>query len=173
MSVLLGLDLSLTASAALSCPADWDGRWHRLRPLVVGEPLHKGATEAERIGRCARIAARLAQFARVEGVTQAWLESYGYRQNLQAHSLGELGGLVRYALLESGIDVRVANMTSARKLMCGTIRRGTKPKEIVRATLRQAGAPVEITSDHNLCDAVVCVNWGLSEVGGWCFAQAA
>ena len=64
-------------------------------------------------------------------------------------------------------------MSSARKLMCGSTRRGDDKKAIVGDTLQQAGAPAELTSDHNLADAFVCLNFGLSELGGYCFAQAA
>lgn len=172
-TVILGLDLSTRAAAAVAVPSDWDGEWRRVASVVVGEPLHKGATEAERIGRSARIAARLAAFARAQGVTAAFIESYAYGQNTAAHTLGELGGLVRHALLESGVDVQVANMSSARRLMCGRIPRGSDPKAIVGATLRQAGAPAELLASADLCDAFVCLNFGMAELGGYCFAQAA
>ena len=66
-----------------------------------------------------------------------------------------------------------ARMSSARRSMGGTIRRGVDKKAMVGATLRQAGAPAEVTGDHNVCDAFVCANWGLSELGGFCFAQVA
>ena len=128
--------------------------------LVVGEPLHKGATESERIGRCARIAARLAALARAEGAASAFIESYAYGQRTAAHSLGELGGLVRHTLIETGVDVRVANISSARRLMCGRMPRGSDPKAIVGATLRLAGAPAELLASPNLCDAFVCLTGG-------------
>src|SRR5690606_36987286 len=109
--IILGLDLSTRAAAAVACPLDWDGDWRRLRTLVVGEPLRRDATEAERIGRCASIAARLAAFARSEGATVAFVESYAYGQATAAHTLGELGGIVRLRLMEEGLEVSVANMS--------------------------------------------------------------
>jgi hypothetical protein len=45
-TVLLGLDLSLTASAAVAVPLDWDGSWSRVSSLVVGEKLRKDASDA-------------------------------------------------------------------------------------------------------------------------------
>jgi hypothetical protein len=170
---LIGLDLSTRAAAAVACPLNWDGDWQRLRSTVVGEPLSRGASEVERIDRCVRIGVQLTRFAKECDVDAAFIEGYAYGQASAAHSLGELGGLVRLGLMRAGIGLYVANMGSARKLMCGTIKRGTDPKEVVKATLQRADAPTWLTESHDLCDAFVCVNWGLSELGGFCFCQAA
>lgn len=103
----------------------------------------------------------------------AFIESYAYGQATAAHTLGELGGIVRLRLMEEGLEVSVANMSSARKLMCGATRRGDDKKAIVSATLRQAGAPAELLASPDLCDAFVALNWGMAELGGYCWAVEA
>jgi hypothetical protein len=84
-----------------------------------------------------------------------------------AHSLGEVGGVVRLELVRAGLDIRTANMGSARKLLLGKVARADA-KMAVYAALRAAGAPFE-TADET--DAMCAANWGLSELGGFCFAQ--
>ena len=171
--MILGLDLSVRAAAAIAGPLSWDGDWTQLSTKIVGEPLRKGASERERIDRCVRLGVSLSAFAREHGVTDVYIEGYAYGQATAAHTLGELGGLVRLGLMRTGIDLHVANMSSSRKLMCGTIPRSADKKAVVQATLRRAGAPALILDSGDLCDAFVCLNWGMSELGGYCFAVAA
>jgi Holliday junction resolvasome RuvABC endonuclease subunit len=166
--IVLGLDLSLTAAAAVSVPCDWDGRWSRVRSVVVGERLRRDASDLERAKRTETIAARLVAFAQANGATVAYLESYGYAMRTSAHSLGEVGGVVRLELVRAGLDIRTANMGSARKLLLGKVPR-SDAKVAVYTALRAAGAPLE-TADET--DAMCAANWGLSELGGFCFAQA-
>jgi Holliday junction resolvasome RuvABC endonuclease subunit len=119
VTVLLGIDLGTRACAAVACPTDWDGQWDRVRSLVVGEPLRRDATDTERARRTETIATRLVAFAREHGATLAVIESYAYGMRTAAHTLGELGGVVRLELVRAGLDVRTVNMGSARKLLLG------------------------------------------------------
>lgn len=73
--VLLGLDLSVTAAAAVAVPLDWDGQWSRVRSVVVGERLRRDASDVERARRTETIAARLVAFAQSAGATMAYVES--------------------------------------------------------------------------------------------------
>jgi hypothetical protein len=164
---LLGLDLSVTAAAAVAVPCDWDGRWSRVRSIVVGERLRRNASDAERARRTETIASRLVAFARETGATRAWIESYGYSMRTSAHTLGEIGGVVRLELVRAGLEVRTANMGTARKLLLGKVPR-SDAKMAVYAALRAAGATFE-TADE--ADAFCAVNLGLSEAGGYCFVQ--
>jgi hypothetical protein len=167
MTVLLGLDLSVTAAAAVACPLDWGGDWRRVRSIVVGEKLRRDATDAERARRTENIAGRLVAFARSTSASQAWIESYGYAMRTSAHTLGELGGVVRLELLRAGVELHTANMGSARKLLLGKVPR-KEAKVAVYSTLRASGAPFE-TMDEG--DAFAALNLGLAEHGGYCFAQ--
>jgi hypothetical protein len=167
VTILLGLDLSLTAAAAVSCPLDWDGQWCRVHSVVIGEPLHRIATDAERARRTETIASRLVTFARAEGATVAFIEGYAYSLRTSAHTLGELGGVVRLELVRAGIEIRTANMSTARKLLLGKCPRKGANVAACEA-LTAAGGRFE-TLDES--DAMVAVNWGLAEWGGHCFCQ--
>ena len=167
MTVILGLDLSLTAAAAVAVPTDWDGDWNRVHSVVVGEKLRHDASDAERARRTETIASRLVAFAQAERATVAFIEGYAYSLRTSAHTLGELGGVVRLELIRAGIEIRTANMSTARKLLLGKC-----PKKGAKAAacdaLRAAGGLFE-TLDES--DAMVAVNFGLSELGGYCFCQ--
>lgn len=167
--MILGLDLSTRAAAAVAVPQDWDGRWSRIRSTVVGEPLQREATDEQRARRTETIAARLVAFACTQGVTSVWIEGYAFSQATAAHTLAEVGGVVRLELVRAGFEIRTANMSTARKLLLGKVpRKGAK--DAVVATLRAAGATFG-TADE--ADAYCCANLGLSELGGFFFGQVA
>jgi hypothetical protein len=169
VTTLLGIDLGTRACAAVACPTDWDGQWSRVRSIVVGEPLRRNATDTERARRTETIAARLVAFARETGASLALVESYAYGLRTAAHTLGELGGVVRLELVRAGLDVRTVNMGSARKLLLGKVPR-IGAKLAVFDALRAAGAPF-ICLDT--ADAFAAANLVLSDCGGYAFAQDA
>ena len=99
----------------------------------------------------------------------AFIEGYAFSLRTSAHSLGELGGVVRLELVRAGIEIRTANMSAARKLLLGKCpRKGAKVAAC--EALTAAGGRFD-TLDES--DAAVCVNWGLAELGGYCFCQVA
>lgn len=177
---LLGLDLSARAAAAVMVPLDWDGQWRRVKTLVVGEALGRDATDLARAQRCGFIAERIVEFARRHHVAQAWIEGYAFDQSTAAHTVAEVGGVVRLELVRAGIEIRTANMSTARKLLLGRLppRRTAaekaakvkKPsaKDVVVATLRQTGAAFQTTDEF---DGFVCANYGMSEAGGFFYGQ--
>ncbi len=152
-----GIDLGTRACAIVSCPTDWNGDWARVRSLVCGTPLKRDEY----------IADQLVKFAVENRIVRAWVESYGYSQNTAAHTLGELGGVVRLELLRAGVEIRTANMSTSRKLLLGKVPR-SDAGIAVYTTLRAAGAAFE-TADE--AAAFGCVNLGLSEAGHYSFAQ--
>lgn len=170
MTVLMGLDLSLTAAAAVVVPTTWDGCWGTVVPMVVNAPLGRDASDDERANRTGSVAARIVLFAQQWGVAEAWIEGYAFSMNTSAHSLGELGGVVRLELQRAGIHLHTANMGTARKLLLGKAPR--KGAKVAAANaLRAAGSPAW-TLDES--DAFVCANLGLSEhAGAFCFCMEA
>ncbi len=164
---LLGLDLSLRAAAAVAVPSDWDGDFRRVQSYIVGEPLSKQATDAERAQRTDRISKRIVMFAKQHGAQLAMIEGYAFGAKTGREALGELGGVVKLALVNAGLEIRTVPVASARKLLLGTVPR-SKPKDAVREALKAAGAPASWSADE--MDAFTVANWGLSEVGGYCFA---
>jgi len=168
MTVVLGLDLSLTAAAAVAVPLDYDGDFRRIVALVVGEKLRRDATDAERARRTETIAARLVRFALENRAAVAYVEGYAFSQRTAAHALAELGGVVRLELVRAGIDVQTANVGSARKLLLGKVPR-QDAKVAVAEAFRAAGAPLDWSLDET--DAMACANLGCSLLGGYCFAM--
>jgi Holliday junction resolvasome RuvABC endonuclease subunit len=59
--------------------------------------------------------------------------------------------------------LRAVTASQARRLLCGG---GNASKQAVQAALQAAGAPAELTSSLDLCDAMAVANWGLKELGG-------
>ena len=173
MATILGLDLSTRGTAAVAVPVSWDGEWRRVHTLKCGAALHRCSSDDERAARLAKIASQVVRFAQVQNVTEAWLESYAYSRQGAAHTLGELGGVVRVALAREGIALHTAQMGTARKLVLGHVPKGRDiVKALVKATWASAGFVLG-GIDDDLADAMTCANMGLAEAGGFCFCQAA
>jgi hypothetical protein len=165
---VVGLDLSARAAAMVAVPADWDGQWSRVATKVVGRSLPKTATSGERIERAASIGMEVARFCLRHRAKVAHIEGYAFALRTQAHTLGEIGGIVRYLLGINGIRHETVNMGTARKLLLGKLPRKWS-KTVVRGALVHAGAPMGWTLDE--CDAFVVANFALSDISGaYCFA---
>jgi hypothetical protein len=165
---LMGLDLSVTHAAAVVVPLGWDGDFRRVRTLVTGGSLPRGASDEQRARRCENIATALVAFARAHAVTEVWIEGYAFAQRTSAHTLAEVGGVVRLEFVRAGVQLHTANMGTARKLLLGKLpRKGAK--FAAHAALHAAGSPAWT---HDEADAFVCANLGLSEhAGAYCFAS--
>ena len=171
MTTILGLDLSTRGTAAVAVPLSWDGDWRGVHTFKCGAALTKAATDDERAARLAKIAKQVVRFATLQGATEAWLESYAFSRQ-GAHTAGELGGVVRVALADTGIALHTAQMSTARKLILGHVPRGRDAiKEAVKAVWAEAGFTAG-ANDDDLCDAMTCANMGLAEAGAYCFCQA-
>lgn len=169
MGVILGLDPSLTASGVVAVPLDWAGDFSQVESMVIGRKLTRTATEAERVDRLLHIAEGIVSFARKHRARSAWLESYAFSQAKAAHSLGELGGVLRVELHRAGIDLHVAPMGPARALLLGRVpRKGAKVA--CAEALKAAGADFPTLDEF---DAMVVANYGLSELGRLALVQAA
>lgn len=145
-----------------------------MRELVVGVKLAKDASDYDRASRCEQIAETLVDFARDYHVQEAWIEGYAYGMKTAAHTLGELGGVVRVELMRAGIDIHTANMGTARKLLLGHVPRGKgAAKQGVLRALLAAGMPLRGPKPVwlDLCDAFVAANLGMAQRDGFCFAQ--
>jgi hypothetical protein len=168
--VVLGLDLSLRATAMTAIPEAWaKGRrrfdWKLIRFGTIGGSLAKTSTIAEQIARAEQIAWTVAQFARDVGATDVFVEEYAFSQNQAgARLVAELGGIVKRKLVvELGHKAIAAVIaSSARKLAFGKIARGTDMKKLVASRLEAVGAPFENGDER---DAWVIANYGLTECG--------
>lgn len=173
MTTLVGLDLSLTATAMVAVPLDWDGEFRRVHSAVIGERLTKGASVAHHAARTQSLADRITGYCIGHRASVAYIESPAFNMRTSQHALGELHGVVKVTLLASGIDVRVAQVSSVRKFLLGRIPRGKgAAKAAVKAALVAAGAPEGWSLDE--FDAMAVVNWALSDhAGAFCLAQQA
>jgi Holliday junction resolvasome RuvABC endonuclease subunit len=163
MIVVGGFDLSLTSSGMVAVPEDWAGDWARIRTGRAGKKLTKAATPEEQIERLRSIRGRVQAFVKANHITVAVIEEYAFSATtIGAHSLGELGGVIKVELFDMGLAVHVVSPARARTLL------GKQPKRDRKAwaqgRLYAAGAPKAWSGDE--LDAFVLANHHLSETGG-------
>lgn len=165
----MGLDLSARAAAAVTVPIEWDGKWtDGVKSCVVdgGEIAH--GDDMARARRTIAIAERIVAFASEHGVTVAWIEGYAFSQSSAAHTIAEVGGVVRAELLRAGIEVRTAMMQSARKLLLGKVPRAARVarkngiKDLVADAFKAAGLEFGTLDEY---DAMAVLNWGQAQAG--------
>ena len=180
---VVGLDMSLTGTAAVAFPAGWDRATKDVRSMTVGTPLVK-ATGAQKIERIFNIVTAVVDFVRESGrpckvsggvsaMPAVFIEGYAYSaRSASVTQLAELGGAVRYALLRDlGIIAREVPASSARLYLLGKLPRGKgtqKPAAV--AGVRACGFEFGTVDEF---DAWVITNFGLAEVGGVGFSLAA
>lgn len=168
MSVVLGLDLSLTSagavilSQALAKPLSMTTGYALPKKGIKGqrkEPL----PERARLDRLIQIATHLVTFAKANGVTAGFVENYAFNRPYQAAHCGELGGVVKCQFFVNlGIVLQPVTVSSARKFMCGKIPASANKKTWVQKFL--ANRNIEFDSlDES--DAYVIANWGMNAVG--------
>jgi len=137
--VIVGaLDLSLRHTAAVVAPDDLFDREEPSRHAVflnVGQDVRKKVPESQRIERLKFIAAHVSEFSRVYKVEKWYVEGYSYGNGEQAHSLGELGGVVKVQLSLDGHYVTPIAVLSARSTMLGTLPKLTKEQKKIKENL--------------------------------------
>ena len=187
MKFALGFDLSLTAPAAVALPLDWrPGDWQRARSYLLKPQAPKTDDTRGQYVRYAEIADWaynvVDDCGAGDGDTYA-IEQYAFsRNNAQASRLMELGGVVRMRLFQEwALVATVVAASSARKLLLGKVPRSDQ-KIAVQVALYKAGAPLDPKLvegrvkrprhatpgkwEENVCDAFVCSNFLLAELGG-------
>ena len=168
---IVGIDPSLVRTAVVVLPSGWPWKWSEVDSELFGHSLPRGCSEVDRIQRCRSIAAGVVAWCLDRGATHAWIESYAYSRADQAHSLGELGGILRDRLIGAFIRIESAPISSARKLLLGKCpRTGAEAKTQVAAAVRAAGGPPWSLDES---DAFAVANWGTSQMGLVALAQVA
>ncbi len=159
---VLGLDLSLTCSAAVLIPKNWDHDFKSLITTTIGYPLKKDADEMLRLERLINIGDALAGFAFDNRVTHVFVEQYAFSSMAsQAHAIGELGGYVKTVFHKACLPVKTVVASQARKHLFGKIPR-QDAKLYVGQRLVQMGARFR-TNDEG--DAAVVANYGCHMLG--------
>jgi Holliday junction resolvasome RuvABC endonuclease subunit len=160
------LDLSLTSTGMVAAPVRWGRDWSKVAVHKAGRGCKKDAPEHERIVRVLDIRNQVLRFVIEQEVTVVVIEQYAFTSDHgHAHALGELGGAVKIALLERGIDVQVTSPATARKCL------GKQPRAQAKVWAHQKlytlGAPHSWTGDQ--LDAFVMLNNWFAENEGDAF----
>lgn len=167
MPALMGVDLSTRATAVVACPLNWGGDWRKVTSEVFGSALTEAASDNDRVARLNDIHHGVKRFAHANNVSNAFFESYAFSQRTAAHTLGEVGGVVKIGLNWIGVMVHTANMSTARKLLLGKVPK-KDPKKAVEHAIRSAGGYFETLDEY---DAFTALNLGLSYMGGYFFGM--
>jgi Holliday junction resolvasome RuvABC endonuclease subunit len=158
--VVVGLDLSLRAAGAVRFEAPWSLDFKDIEHMVTGHALPRTATEYDRMCRLSSTKKALLEFC--EGASVVVVEQYAFSRGMsQAHALGEMGGVVKHALHERGIEVVPVVASHVRACLGKFPRKDTKV--FVEAAVRKMGAPDDWTADE--VDAFVCANGYCVEEG--------
>jgi Holliday junction resolvasome RuvABC endonuclease subunit len=169
---ILGIDPSLTRSAAVLIPPGWElGDWLTLRWCSVEIPPGDG-TERQRVERMGEIVDRLLNFVSEHSGSEVrgWVEQYAFNaRSASVTKLAELGGILRHQfLIEFGVPLEPVTASQARKQLLGKLPRKDQ-KLAVQLALGRAGAPF-VNGDE--CDAACVAFWGLTEIGAMGFSLA-
>lgn len=122
---IIGLDLSLTATG-LALPDD------SLETIRVKLPEH--ALEERRVERLRDLCALIDR--RTRDSDMAVLEGYAYSRSGAAHSLGELGGVVKVCLLQRGVRFVCPGSTVVKKYATGN--GGAGKDRVLAAAIKDA-----------------------------------
>lgn len=116
---VVGLDLSLTGSAACWAPPDWQGDIAELRVATFGYSLAKDASAAEHVDRYAAIAYGLVGFCKENPTDAVGCEDHAFGMGgAGAAKVRELHGAVKLAFRrELAIAVRPINISTGRKTL--------------------------------------------------------
>lgn len=163
---IVGIDSSLTAFGMCAIPADFaPNDWTRLKArTIVTLPGTIDAIRFEHIARCA------VSFCNAVDADEVFIEDSNVWSG-STKRLCKLSGVVEHELYkELGIAPRLVNVSSARKLLLGSVPRQEKlAKVVVLESLRSLGGRFE---DDAQSDAFAVANWGRSEMGLWCVSAA-
>lgn len=162
----VGLDLSLTASAACAVPLNWNHDLALVKTYIVGRKLTLEATPQDALDRMLEIADGIFEFCRTVQARHVWIEQHAFgAQGRNANQTIEMTGIVKAKLYEDwGIVVVPIVASSARKILLQRLPRKDVKKFAVRNIKRLGGQAATWTDDQ--CDAFCVVNAALMKIGG-------
>lgn len=170
---IVALDISYSGLGMCGLPLDLvqgtDVTWRRA--LFATAPKQAVTANSRRI-LAQDVRVFVARVAIHIGPVRAVFAENVPNSGFQIVNLAKLHALIELELQDLGLELQVANQSTARKFVFG---RGTPPRGLsdtqkkawVFEPLRLAGAPV---SNHNEADALVAGMFGLSELGAPCLA---
>lgn len=145
---VLGLDLSLTSTGVCV-----DGRYYAVVP--------RNLAGTERLDHISKAVLAEVVASRVDAVV---VEGYSFASRAsQAHSIGELGGVVKTDLWRNGTPVVVVPPTCRAKFATG---KGNASKgEVISAVSARTGIVWSGGSADDMCDAWLLEEMGLCRLG--------
>lgn len=158
---VLGLDLSLRASAFVLLPATPRVSFAACDWGIAGVTLTQHADEAERDERCAHIGRELVRFLGGRKLAGAFVEGYAFGNAQRAHQLGELRGVVRFMLVDAGYEAPIPiSSSAARKFFFGAVPKA--PKKALKGLILEAvnGAGGTTIESDDVADALLIANYG-------------
>lgn len=115
---VVGLDLSLRATAMCCIPLDWDLDVSRVVMGRAGYEIENADDEIEQAERRRQIAHDVDLFCLNARAKRVGIEAYAFRkQTSSVTKLAELGGVVRDCLLDSKLAFETINAAQARKTL--------------------------------------------------------
>ncbi len=177
MTIVAGIDASLSQLAAVVGPHDWMSSalcpeaWRLLDSEVWTREKKWEGGEIVRIAYCGGVANGLAAWLADRGVTHCWFEAYAMGQQSRSVTvLAELGGILRDRIGQRGIEFASVEPATLRKHLLGHMRRvdddGKKLpdiKERVVECVDHHGARFSTTDEY---DAFAVFNYACHLFGG-------
>lgn len=162
----IGLDLSLTGSAACWLPWGWEGDTGAVRHATWGYPLTKEATLEEQVDRMIHIAEGVTAWCREHPHRNVYVENYAFSQaSTSATTLRELGGIVKAEFRRRLGKVPIpVTASSARKTLLQRLPKA-KLKQFTEDNVRKLGGEA-LYWNADVVDALVCANHGVMLEGG-------
>jgi hypothetical protein len=164
---VVGLDLSLRASAICALPCPWDHDMAAARVMHVGADLTKEATPRDRLDRMVTIADALLAFCKDVQARRIYIEdhAFGLASTSNANQTIEMTGVVKALLYtEWGIAPEPIHSAKARKILLQQLPRKDVKKFAQRNVKLLGGQVAEWTEDE--IDAFVIANAGIMLAGG-------
>lgn len=164
--MIVGIDSSIAALGICAIPDDFGPRdWDRIKArTLVTKPGTADVMRFEHLARC------VVSFCGAVEADEVFIEDSNVWSG-STKRLCKLSGVIEHELFkELAIVPRLVNVTSARKLLLGTVpQKKDVAKLVVEESLRSIGAHFE---DDAQADAFCVANWGRSECGLWAVAAA-
>lgn len=158
---VLGIDPSLVGCGLALLPSGWAGSWEHVQRATFGYSLPLAARCEDHISRLEHLSGKVLAFAREHGVRHVGIESFPFGKTSAAFSLGKLHGVLQVDLSRAGFAVRSVPISSARKLLLGSL-----PRKAVKQAVADHWARLKApwaTLDE--CDAAACANYLSAQLG--------
>jgi Holliday junction resolvasome RuvABC endonuclease subunit len=165
--IIMALDMSPSCTGIAIGPVAWDGDVSKvILTEVYSTKTPKGAPESDWLYRMVDMGARVARLAWTHKVKVAYVEGYAFSMKFGACRIGENGFAIKSALLKEGVDIKITNMSSARKTLTGSGR--AKKVDCWKALTAHGFNFGEGVGILDRSDAMVVWNHAVGELGGYC-----